>query len=192
MPHLQTGFHPKLFTAWREGYGWMQFRADAIAALTVAIVALPLSMAIAIGSHVSPERGLYTAIIGGFLISALGGSRYPDWRASRRLHCARRFDCRHQGLDGLLLATMMAGVILLGCWRIWAGALHPLCAACGDCGFHRRHCVIIFASQIKDLFGLTLASANHRPSVPKLARALGRWPARCILWRWSFLLSASF
>ena len=65
MPHLQTGFHPKLISSWRDGYDLAKFRAYVLAALTVAIVAFPLSMAIAIASHVSPERGLYTAIIGG-------------------------------------------------------------------------------------------------------------------------------
>ncbi|TIP76997.1 MAG: sodium-independent anion transporter, partial [Mesorhizobium sp.] len=69
-------FTPKLATVLREGYTSEHFRADAIAGLTVAIVALPLSMAIAIASGVSPERGLYTSIIGGFLVSALGGSRF--------------------------------------------------------------------------------------------------------------------
>ena len=69
-------YQPKLATIFQEGYGAGQFRADALAGLTVAIVALPLSMAIAVASGVSPERGLYTSIVGGFLVSALGGSRY--------------------------------------------------------------------------------------------------------------------
>jgi sulfate permease, SulP family len=76
----QSGFRelftPKLVTVRREGYGARQFRADLVAALTVAIVALPLSMAIAIASGVGPERGLYAAIVGGFLASMLGGSRF--------------------------------------------------------------------------------------------------------------------
>jgi hypothetical protein len=67
-------FTPKLVTVLREGYGAQQFKADALAGLTVAIVALPLSMAIAIGSGAKPEHGLYSAIVGGFVISALGGS----------------------------------------------------------------------------------------------------------------------
>src|SRR3954467_14931812 len=67
---------PKLATTFREGYRLHDLRADALAGLTVAIVALPLSMAIAVASGVSPERGLYTAIMGGFLVSALGGSRF--------------------------------------------------------------------------------------------------------------------
>jgi len=69
-------FKPKIATVWHEGYGLADFRHDVIAALTVAIIALPLSMAIAVGSGVSPERGLYTAIIGGFTVSLLSGSRY--------------------------------------------------------------------------------------------------------------------
>ena len=75
-PGFRDQFLPKLVTVLREGYGLDKLRADALAGLTVAIVALPLSMAIAIGSGVSPERGLYTAIVGGFLISLLGGSRF--------------------------------------------------------------------------------------------------------------------
>ena len=75
-PSFRELFLPKLVTVLREGYGLSNLRADALAGLTVAIVALPLSMAIAIGSGVSPERGLYTAIVGGFLISLLGGSRF--------------------------------------------------------------------------------------------------------------------
>ena len=69
-------YTPKLVTVLREGYGLDGLKADAIAGLTVAIVALPLSMAIAIASGVSPERGLYASIIGGFIVSALGGSRF--------------------------------------------------------------------------------------------------------------------
>ena len=72
----QDQFRPKLATVLAEGYSLAAFRQDALAALTVAIVALPLSMAIAVASGVSPERGLYTAIVGGFLVSALGGSRF--------------------------------------------------------------------------------------------------------------------
>ena len=75
-PSFAELFTPKLVTVLREGYGLAALRADAIAGLTVAIVALPLSMAIAIASGATPERGLYTAIVGGFLVSALGGSRF--------------------------------------------------------------------------------------------------------------------
>src|SRR5580692_9230635 len=69
-------FVPKFVSALREGYGLGDLRADVFAGLTVAVVALPLSMALAIASGVTPERGLFTAVVAGFLISALGGSRY--------------------------------------------------------------------------------------------------------------------
>src|SRR6202171_365986 len=75
-PSFTELFAPKLLTVLREGYGLADFRADVIAGLTVAIVALPLSMAIAIASGVTPDRGLYTAVIGGFIVSLLGGSRF--------------------------------------------------------------------------------------------------------------------
>src|ERR1700738_3206688 len=75
-PTFAELFTPKLITVLREGYGFADFRADAISGLTVAIVALPLSMAIAIASGVTPGRGLFTAVVGGFIVSLLGGSRF--------------------------------------------------------------------------------------------------------------------
>jgi len=75
-PSFVELFTPKLVTILGEGYGLRHLRADALAGLTVAIVALPLSMAIAIASGATPAQGLYTAIVGGFLVSALGGSRF--------------------------------------------------------------------------------------------------------------------
>ena len=83
-------FTPKLVTVFREGYGLTDLRADALAGLTVAIVALPLSMAIAIASGVGPERGLYTAIVGGFLVSLLGGSRVQIGGRVHRCGCRDR------------------------------------------------------------------------------------------------------
>src|SRR5258707_7708448 len=75
-PSFAELYSPKLITVLREGYGVADFRADVMAGLTVAIVALPLSMAIAIACGVTPDRGLYTAVIGGFIVSLLGGSRF--------------------------------------------------------------------------------------------------------------------
>ena len=75
-PTFTELYLPKLVTVWREGYGLADLRADVFAGLTVAIVALPLSMAIAIASGVTPDRGLYTAVVGGFIASLLGGSRF--------------------------------------------------------------------------------------------------------------------
>src|SRR4051795_2283550 len=84
-PTFAELYSPKLLTVLREGYGLDGFRADLISGLTVAIVALPLSMAIAIASGVTPDRGLYTAVVGGFLVSLLGGSRFQIGGAGRRL-----------------------------------------------------------------------------------------------------------
>jgi len=94
-------YTPKLVTVLRERYGLADLKADAVAGLTVAIVALPLSMAIAIASGVTPDRGLYTAIVGGFFVSALGGSRFPDRRAGGRFHsCWSRQPSRNMGSTG--------------------------------------------------------------------------------------------
>ena len=102
-----TEFLPKLLTVWREGYGLADLRADALAGLTVAIVALPLSMAIAIASGVGPERGLYTAIVGGFLVSALGGKE--PWPAPvTEVDRARRRLSRSRALDVVAVMTPWA------------------------------------------------------------------------------------
>src|SRR5882757_3451633 len=101
---------PKLATALGEGYRLAHFRKDAVAALTVAIVALPLSMAIAVASGVSPERGLYTAIVGGFLVSALGGSRFQiGGPAGAFIVLVAATDAKF-GLQGLLLTVLLSGL----------------------------------------------------------------------------------
>ena len=107
-------YTPKLVTVLREGYGRRQFRADLVSGLTVAIVALPLSMGIAISSGVTPERGLYTAIVGGFLVSLLGGSRFQiGGPAGAFIVLVASAALRH-GVEGLMLATFLAGLFLLG------------------------------------------------------------------------------
>src|SRR3954470_5063952 len=112
-PTLTELFTPKLVTVLREGYGLRDFQADAVAGLTVAIVALPLSMAIAIGSGVTPERGLYTAIVGGFLVSLLGGSRFQIGGPAAAFIVLIASIVAHQGYDGLVLATLIGGALLI-------------------------------------------------------------------------------
>ena len=167
-------FTPKLLSVWREGYSAALLRRDALAGATVAIVALPLSMAIAIASGASPQSGLFAAIIGGFLISALGGSRYQIGGPAGAFVVVVATAIEKFGFDGVLLATLMSGVILvaagycrLGTWIKYIP--HPVFA-----GFTAAIATIIFASQLRDLFGLHLA---REPSalVPKL-EAL--WAAR--------------
>src|SRR3954452_25161488 len=112
-PSFADLFTPKLITVLREGYGLAELRRDAIAGLTVAIVAIPLSMAIAIASGLSPERGLYTAIVGGFLISALGGSRFHSGGPAGAFIVLVYSIVQRHGYDGLVLVTMMAGIIMV-------------------------------------------------------------------------------
>src|SRR5215216_3767473 len=105
-PTFTELYTPKLVTTLREGYGLANFRADAIAGLTVAIVALPLSMAIAIASGASPAQGLFTAIIGGFLVSALGGSRFQVGGPAGAFIVLVASAVDRHGIDGVVLATM--------------------------------------------------------------------------------------
>lgn len=162
-------FMPKLVTVLREGYGQAAFRADMVAGLTVAIVALPLSMAIAIASGTTPERGLFTAIIGGFLISALGGSRFQvGGPAGAFIVLVASAVARH-GIDGVLLATMMAGFLLIGAGFLRLGTFIKFIPYPVTVGFTAGIAVIIFASQIKDLLGLTLAGSEPGAFAAKIA-----------------------
>jgi SulP family sulfate permease len=168
-------FTPKLLTVLREGYGWRDLRADAVAGLTVAVVALPLSMAIAIASGVSPERGLYTAIAGGLIISLLGGSRFQiGGPAGAFIGLVASIVERH-GYDGLALATMVAGLILIIVALLRAGSYIKYIPYPVTVGFTAGIAVIIAASQIKDFLGLTIA---HEPSalVPRLIAITHAFP----------------
>ena len=137
-PTFAELFTPKLVTVLREGYGLADLRADAMAGLTVAIVALPLSMAIAIASGVTPDRGLYTAIVGGFLVSALGGSRFQIGGPAGAFIVLVAATVEQHGVDGLILATMLSGVILLGGRLPAARHLHQVHPLSGDGRLHRR------------------------------------------------------
>ena len=166
-PTFAELFTPKLVTILREGYSWVDFRADAIAGLTVAIVALPLSMAIAIGSGLSPDKALYTAIIGGFLISALGGSRFQIGGPAGAFIVLIATIVERQGYDGLVLATFMAGMMMIAVGFLRLGTYIKYIPFPVTVGFTAEIAVIIFASQVKELFGLDIAK---EPSalVPKL------------------------
>jgi SulP family sulfate permease len=165
-------FTPKLVTVLREGYGAAAFRADVIAGLTVAIVALPLSMAIAIASGVPPERGLYTAIIGGFLISALGGSRFQIGGPAGAFIVLVAATVLRHGIDGLILATFLAGLFLVVMGLLRIGSLIRFIPTPVTVGFTAGIAVIIFTSQLHDLFGLTLAAPEPAEFVAKLKALL--------------------
>lgn len=160
-------FVPKLITCLQEGYGLASLRKDALSGLTVAIVALPLAMAIAIASGSTPDKGLFTAIVAGFLISALGGSRHQIGGPTAAFVIVIYGVIEKHGFDGLVIATLMAGgmLVLLGVFRL--GTLikfipHPVVT-----GFTAGIAITIFSTQIKDFFGLQMA---HMP-----ADFIARW-----------------
>ena len=170
-PTFAELFTPKLATILREGYTLGNFRADAIAGLTVAIVALPLSMAIAIGSGLSPDKGLYTAIVGGFLISALGGSRFQIGGPAGAFIVLIATIVESHGYDGLVLATLMAGLMMMALGFLRLGAYIKYIPLPVTVGFTAGIAVIIFASQVKELLGLDIAM-EPAAFLPKL-RAIG-------------------
>ncbi|MBR7620461.1 SulP family inorganic anion transporter [Phenylobacterium sp. 20VBR1] len=172
-PRFSGAFTPKLVSIFAEGYGLKDLRADAIAGLTVAIVALPLSMGIAIASGVSPDRGLYSAIVGGFLVSALGGSRFQVGGPAGAFIVLVAATAASHGVDGLILATFLSGMMLTLGGLVRLGSLIRYVPHAVTVGFTTAIAVTITASQLKDLLGLRLAGPEPGELAPKLA-ALGQ------------------
>jgi SulP family sulfate permease len=148
---------PKLFTTLKN-YTARQFTADLMSGIIVGIVALPLAIAFAIASGVAPEKGIYTAIIAGFIISLLGGSKVQIGGPTGAFVVIVYGIVEKYGLSGLTIATLMAGVIIMLMGFIRLGSVikyipHPLIV-----GFTSGIALIIFSSQIKDFFGLTMDS----------------------------------
>ncbi len=160
-------FTPKLVTVLREGYGAAELRADAIAGLTVAIVALPLSMAIAISSGLSPDKGLFTAIVGGFLISALGGSRFQIGGPAGAFIVLIAGIVERQGYEGLVLATLMAGAMMIALGLLRLGTIIKFIPFPVTVGFTAGIATIIFASQLHELLGLDMVK-EPAALIPKL------------------------
>ena len=150
---------PKLLTTIRD-YSWRLFACDALAGVTVALVALPLSIAIAIASGAGPKAGLVTAIIAGLLISLLGGSRVQIGGPTGAFIVIVYGVIEQHGFDGLLLATLMAGVILVVGGLLRIGRFITLVPEPVIEGFTVGIAVIIGASQLKDLLGLSAAKAS--------------------------------
>ena len=151
-----TQYTPKLITVLREGYGVQQLKADAIAGLTVAVIALPLAMALAIASGASPDQGLVTAIVAGLIVSALSGSRVQIGGPTGAFVVVVFNVIALHGYDGLVLATAMAGLILIvagyaGMGRVIRYIPHPVIT-----GFTAGIAVIIASSQVRDFLGLRL------------------------------------
>jgi SulP family sulfate permease len=145
---------PKLLTTMRD-YSWRSFLSDSLAGITVALVALPLSIAIAIASGADPKAGLVTAIVAGFLISLLGGSRVQIGGPTGAFIVVVYGIIEQHGFDGLFLATLMAGIILVIGGVLRAGRLISLVPEPVIEGFTVGIAVIIAISQLKDLLGLT-------------------------------------
>jgi SulP family sulfate permease len=168
-------YRPKLLTVALEGYSLDHFRKDVMAALTVAIVALPLSMAFAIASGVTPERGLYTAIIGGFLVSALSGSRYQIGGPAGAFILLVSATGTRFGLEGLFLTVLMSGALLtlVGLSRLGSLIRHIPHAV--TVGFTAGIAIVILSSQLRDLGGVHLSGAEPGPLWPKLMALGAAW-----------------
>lgn len=149
-------FTPKSFICFREGYSRETFFADLCAGCSVGILALPLALAFAIASGVSPERGLFTAIVAGFLISLLGGSRVQIGGPTGAFVIIVYSVVQKQGYEGLAVATLLAAIlmILMGVARL--GVLLKFIPYTVTTGFTTGIALVIFSSQIKDFFGLSL------------------------------------
>ena len=185
---------PKLVTT-LQGYTREQFRGDLTAGVIVGIVALPLSIAFAIASGVTPDRGLYTAIVAGFLISALGGSRVQIGGPTGAFVVIVYGIVQEYGVDGLIVATMMAGVILVVLGVAKLGGAIKFIPFPVTTGFTSGIALIIFSSQVKDFLGLRMgdvpaefvekwrAYAEHIPTVNPWALLIGSATlAILILW----------
>ena len=180
-------FIPKSYLCFREGYSWPKLRDDIFAGITVGIIALPLAMAFAIGSGVPPEKGLFTAIIAGFLISLLGGSRVQIGGPTGAFVVIVYSIVQKHGYDGLAIATLLAGamMILMGLARF--GIFLKFIPYPVTTGFTAGIALVIFSSQINDFFGLSIQA------VP--ADFVEKWilyfkTAHAINW-WSFSLAAA-
>ena len=149
-------FVPKLVTVLRQGYGFADLRHDFIAGLTVSIVALPLAMALAIASGTTPDKGLVTAVVAGFLISALGGSRFQIGGPTGAFVVVVFSVIEQHGYDGLVLATLMAAVMLIVAGVARLGTWIKYIPEPVVTGFTAGIAVIIFSSQVGDLLGLSL------------------------------------
>ncbi len=161
-------FNPTLLDTLKS-YNRQQFSKDLMAGVIVGVVALPLAIAFAIASGVSPEKGLYTAVIGGFIISALGGSKVQIGGPTGAFIVIVYGIVQQYGVDGLIIATLLAGVMLIAMGFAKLGSVikfipHPLII-----GFTSGIALIIFSSQMKDFFGLGMGT------VP--AAFLDKWAA---------------
>jgi len=179
-------YTPKSVICLREGYGRQHFFNDLLAGLTVGIIALPLSMALAIGSHLPPEKGLFTAIVAGFLISALGGSRVQIGGPAGAFMALVATIVDVHGYQGLAICTLMAGIILVIMGVAKLGGLIKFIPYPVTTGFTSGIAVIILSSQVKDFFGLTVSWTD----VVKGAEVVKTEPPSEFLHKWQVLVQS--
>src|SRR4051812_3725722 len=172
IPLPRSALRPKIFTAF-QGYNRHALWNDLMAGAIVGIVALPLAIAFAIASGVSPDKGLITAVVAGFLISALSGSRVQIGGPTGAFVVIVYGIVQKYGVDGLMVSTLMAGVFLIGMGLAGFGSFIKFIPYPVTVGFTAGIAVIIFSSQIRDLFGLSLDGKEPGELIPKL-QALGR------------------
>src|SRR5882724_10595603 len=156
--NFRISFRPKLVDALKS-YSRETFFADLVAGITVGIVALPLAMAFAIASGVKPEAGIFTAVIAGFLISALGGSRVAIGGPTGAFVVILYGILQQYGASNLLICTVMAGIILLIMGFAKLGTMIKYIPYPVSVGFTSGIAVLIFSTQIRDFFGLRLNQA---------------------------------
>ncbi|QGY42913.1 STAS domain-containing protein [Maribellus comscasis] len=155
---MESIFKPKFFSIVKEGYSGKQFSSDVMAGIVVGVVALPLAVAFAVASGVSPEKGLVTAVIAGFIISMLGGSRVQIGGPTGAFIVIVYSILSQYGFDGLLISTILAGIFLVVFGLLKLGSLlkyfpHPLIV-----GFTSGIALVIFSTQIRDALGLDIQS----------------------------------
>lgn len=153
---MKTLFNPKLFTVLKDGVLVEQISKDIVAGIIVGIVALPLAIAFAVASGVSLEKGIITAVIAGFIISLLGGSRVQIGGPTGAFIIILYGIIEQYGIDGLLISTMMAGVILMLFGLLKFGNLLKYFPQPLIVGFTSGIAVVIFSTQIKDALGLNI------------------------------------
>jgi len=164
-------FRPKLLDTCKD-YSKKQFASDVVAGVIVAIIALPLSIALAIASGVSPEKGLYTAIIAGFVIALLGGSRVNISGPTAAFATIVAGIVAQHGIDGLAIATIMAGMILVLMGLLRLGTLIKYIPETITVGFTSGIAVTIVIGQIKDFLGLTFAPGTNAIEAPEKIEAI--------------------
>ena len=156
-PAAWKPFEPKLVTVLRQGYRLSDLRADIVAGFTVAVVALPLAMALAIASGTTPDKGLHTAIVAGFLISVLGGSKVQIGGPTAAFIPVVFNVIEKFGYGGLILCTLLAGLMLIAAGLLRLGNLMKFMPQPVITGFTAGIAVTIFSSQVKDALGLSIA-----------------------------------